>query len=70
MAYTTFGEAFERFSVSLFQKIFEHLLTTLKYKSIPELETLGKRYCVDGSLFAVITSMLWAKYTEKHQAMK
>jgi hypothetical protein len=70
VAYTTFGEAFERFSISLFIDVFEHLLTTLKYKSIPELEALGKLYCIDGSLFPVITSMLWAEYTEKHQALK
>ena len=68
--YTTFGEAFERFSVSLFIDVFEHLLTTLKFKCIPELDTLGKLYCIDGSLFPVIKNMLWAKYTEKHQALK
>jgi hypothetical protein len=68
--YTTFGEAFERFSVSLFQEVFEHLLTTLKFKCIPELEALGKLYCIDGSLFPVITKMLWAEYTTKHQALK
>jgi hypothetical protein len=51
--YTTFGEAFERFDVTLFQEIFEHLLTTLKFKCIPELETLGKLYCIDGSLLEV-----------------
>jgi hypothetical protein len=68
--YTTFGEAFERFSVSLFREVFEHLLTTLKFKCIPELEALGKLYCIDGSLFPVITKMLWAEYTTKHQALK
>jgi len=31
---------------------------------------LGTLYCIDGSLFPVISSMLWAEYTTNHQALK
>lgn len=68
--YTTFGEAFERFPVTLFQSMFQHLLSTVPFRPIPELATLGRLYCIDGSLFPVINSMLWAKYTSKHQSLK
>lgn len=68
--YSTIGEAFERFSVNLFRDVFRHILQTVQFKDIPELAALGKLYCVDGSVFPVISSMLWAKYTEKHQSLK
>jgi len=34
------------------------------------LDALGKLYCVDGSLFPAIASMVWAEYTSKHQAIR
>ncbi len=68
--HSTFGEAFERFPVTLFQLVFQHLLSSVRFRSIPELAALGRLYCIDGSLFPVISSMLWAKYTSKHQALK
>ncbi|MCP4231747.1 MAG: hypothetical protein GY771_16585, partial [bacterium] len=68
--YSTFGEAFERFPVTLFQAVFRHLLSTAPFMPIPELASLGKLYCIDGSIFPVIGSMLWAEYTSKHQALK
>lgn len=68
--YSTFGEAFERFPVTLFHAVFGHLLSTVTFKSIPELTALGRLYCIDGSLFPVINAMLWAEYTSKHQALK
>jgi len=68
--YSTVNEAFERFPVSLFREVFQHLLQTVPFKHIPELAALGTLYCIDGSLFPVINSMLWAKYTSKHQSLK
>ena len=68
--YTTFLEGFERFPVYLFRDIFQHLLSTLPLKQIPELAALGTLYCIDGSLFPVINSMIWAEYTSKHRALK
>jgi hypothetical protein len=68
--YSTCQEAFERFSPRLFQAVFQPLLSTISFKAVPELATLGTLYCIDGSLFPVISSMLWAEYTSKHQALK
>lgn len=68
--YSTFGEAFERYPVALFQAVFQHILSNVSFKQIPELATLGKLYCIDGSLFPVINSMLWAEYTSKNQSLK
>lgn len=70
VAYSTANEAFERFSVKLFREVFQHLLQTVPFKHIPELAALGTLYCIDGSLFPVINSMLWAEYTTKHQSLK
>jgi hypothetical protein len=68
--YSTFSDAFERFSPELFRAVFQHLLQTLHFKKIPELMALGTLYCIDGSLFPVISSMLWADYTSTHKAVK
>ncbi len=50
--------------------MFQHLLTTVSFKAIPELAAFGTVCCIDGSLFPVISSMLWAAYTSHHQALK
>jgi len=68
--YSTCQEAFERFSPRLFQAVFQHLLSTVSFKAIPELAAFGTVCCIDGSLFPVISSMLWAAYTSHHQALK
>jgi hypothetical protein len=68
--YSTCQEAFERFSPRLFQAVFQHLLSTVSFKAIPELAAFGTVCCIDGSLFPVISSMLWAAYTTHHQALK
>jgi Transposase DDE domain len=68
--YSTCQEAFERFSPRLFQAVFQHLLSRVSFKAVPELAALGTLCCIDGSLFPVISSMLWAEYTSKHQALK
>ncbi len=68
--YSTCQDAFERFSPGLFQAVFQHLLSKLPFKAVPELASSGTLYCIDGSLFPVISSMLWAEYTSKHQALK
>lgn len=68
--YSTCQDAFERFSPRLFQAVFQHLLSNRSFKAVPELAALGTLYCIDGSLFPVISSMLWADYTSKHQALK
>ena len=68
--YSTINEAFEHFPVILFREAFQYLLKTVPFKYIPQIEKLGKLYCIDGSLFPVISSMVWAQYTSTHQSLK
>ena len=54
VARSTFNDAFERFSSDLFKTIFISLLSSLSLKAIPEIESLGVIYCIDGSLFRIL----------------
>jgi hypothetical protein len=67
---STFFDAFQRFPVAWFASMLSFLLATVVWPAIPELEALGKLYCVDGSLFPAIASMLWAEYRRNHQAIR
>jgi hypothetical protein len=66
----TFFDAFQRFPVAWFAALLSFVLATVIWQAIPELDALGKLYCVDGSLFPAIASMVWAEYTSKHQAIR
>jgi hypothetical protein len=67
---STFFDAFQRFPVAWFVSLLSFLLTAVTWKSIPELEALGKLYCVDGSVFPAVATMLWAEYKSQHQAIR
>jgi hypothetical protein len=67
---STFFDAFQRFPVAWFGSMLSFLLATVVWPAIPELEALGKLYCVDGSLFPAIASMVWAEYRRNHQAIR
>jgi len=70
VARSTFNDAFERFSSDLFQAVFIHLLKILSLQAIPELAALGILYCIDGSLFPMLSSVLWAEYKKNCRAAK
>jgi hypothetical protein len=67
---STFFDAFQRFPTAWFVSLLSFLLTAVVWKAIPELDALGKLYCVDGSVFPVIATMLWAEYTSQHRALR
>jgi hypothetical protein len=67
---STFFDAFQRFPVVWFANLLAFLLAAMVWRAIPELDALGKLYCVDGSIFPAIASMLWAEYTSSHQAIR
>ena len=67
---STFFDAFQRFPVVWFANLLAFLLATVVWQTIPELDALGKLYCIDGSLFPVIATMLWAEYTSTHRAIR
>ena len=68
--YTTFNDAFGRFSPDIFKAVFIALLSSLSLHSVPELSTLGVLYCVDGSLFPTLNSMHWASYKKNCNAVR
>lgn len=68
--HSTFFDAFQRFPVAWFAGLLSFLLAAVVWKVIPELDALGKLYCVDGSVFPAIASMLWAEYTSQHRAIR
>jgi hypothetical protein len=67
---STFFDAFQRFPVAWFAALLSFVLATVIWQPIPELAALGKLYCVDGSLFPAIASMVWAEYTSQHRAIR
>ena len=68
--HSTFFDAFRRFPIAWFAGMLAFLLEAVVWQAIPELDALGKLYCVDGSLFPAIASVLWAEYTSNHQAIR
>lgn len=67
---STFFDGFKRFPIDWFQILMETLLRTMSWQAIPELNALGRLYCIDGSLFPALTKMAWAEYKSKSQALK
>ena len=67
---STFFDAFQRFPAEWFVPLLSWLLTTVAWIEIPELATLGRLMCVDGSLFPAVAKMLWAEYTSQHNALR
>ena len=65
-----YSEAFSRYSAHYLRIIFMSLLKTLQFVPIPEIQTLGRFYLIDGSIFPAIKTMTWAKYTEDLNAIK
>ena len=70
VAKSTFFDAFERFPVEWFAQLLAFLLMKVGWQAIPELDALGKLYCIDGSIFPAISTMLWAEYTSQRQAVR
>lgn len=65
-----YSEAFARYSAHYLKTIFMNLLKILQFAPIPEIQTLGQFYLIDGSIFPAIKTMTWAKYTENLNAIK
>ena len=68
--HATFFDAFQRFPIAWFAKLLSFVLAAVTWKAIPELEALGKLYCVDGSVFPAVATMLWAEYTSQRKAIR
>lgn len=69
-AYSTFREGFSRFDSKFVQEIFQEVLKTSSWLSIPGIDELGIVKLVDGSVFPTIRSMNWAKYKKSKNGIK
>ncbi len=65
-----YSEAFSRYRAHTYRAIFSALLQTMSFLKIPEIQALGRFYCVDGSVFPAIITMTWAVYQKKRHAIK
>ncbi len=70
VARSTFFDAFNRFPVRWFTKLMMALLAAVTLIEIPELQTLGKLYVVDGSIFPALAKMVWAEYQTNCKGLK
>jgi len=63
-----YSEAFLRYEPDIFKRIFFGLLDKLEFKSIPEINSLGRFILMDGSIFPAIKTMDWASYKLKFRS--
>ena len=59
---STLFDAFSRFPVKWFATMLGVVLSSIVWHEVPELASLGKLYCIDGSLFPALGKMMWAEY--------
>jgi hypothetical protein len=65
-----YTEAFVRYAPSLYRRIFFKLIEKLNFLEIPEIKALGRIFCIDGSVFPAIKTMIWASYKKNAKAIK
>ena len=65
-----YSEAFLRYDPMIFKRLFLGLLKTLEFKSIPEINSLGRFILMDGSIFPAIKTMDWASYKKTANGIK
>lgn len=68
--FSTLKDGFERFPASAFGMIFSVLLMNVHWIPIQEIQELGMIYLVDGSLFPAMANILWATYSNNHNAIR
>ena len=57
LPFSTLKDGFTRFPVAAFEHLFRHLVHTLSWIEIEEINALGHLCLVDGSLFRVLVHM-------------
>jgi hypothetical protein len=65
-----YSEAFYRYGSQIYRDILYALLSQMNFLGIPEIQALGRIYCVDGSVFPAIITMTWAAYQQNRNAIK
>lgn len=65
-----YSEAFGRYDPEILRRIFYRLLDRLNFMEIPEIQTLGRFLCIDGSIFPAFQTMVWARYKDSVNGLK
>lgn len=65
-----YSDAFLRYDPGIFRRVFYKLLESQSFLSIDEIKSLGRFFCVDGSIFPAIQTMAWAAYKKSKNAIK
>jgi hypothetical protein len=68
--FSTFRDGFSRFKSKFVYELFQELLRSSPWLSIPSIDELGIIKLVDGSIFPTISSMDWATYTKYKNGIK
>ena len=67
---STIHDAFHRYQALLFQKLYLKLLNKLPVIQIEEFKELGRFVVIDGSIFAMAISEIWAEFRKNARALK
>jgi len=67
---STIHDAFCRYQASLFQTLYVALLKVVPVRSIEEFQELGPIVFVDGSIFPIAISAIWAEFKTHSNAVK
>ena len=70
LPFSTLKDGFTRFPVAAFEHLFRHLVHTLSWVEVEEINALGHLCLVDGSLFRVLVRMSWAVYKKGKNALR
>lgn len=68
--FSTFRDGFSRFKSKFVYELFQEILKSSHWLSIPSIDELGIVKLVDGSIFPTISSMDWATYTKYKNGIK
>ena len=67
---STIHDAFCRYQASLFQQLYLALLKVVPPRLVEEFQELGPIICVDGSIFPIAISAMWAEFRTHCNAVK
>jgi hypothetical protein len=68
--FSTLKDGFYRFPAAAAKRLFETVLSSVKFKRVKCLDEIGLFQVIDGSLFPTLLQMSWSAYRKKKNAFK
>jgi hypothetical protein len=68
--FSTLKDGFYRFPAAATKRLFETVLSSVKFKRVKCLDEIGLFQVIDGSLFPTLLQMSWSAYRKKKNAFK